>query len=156
MSHEGQQQFERWRKHRTVLNQLLEDVHTEHLDYKPWQDAYTLGALAVHIAASSEMFLLSIKNGTFSPPSISTQFETIEDIRNIVQASTDATTAAYAELSDAELEKPLDFNGFAAPGSVWLGSMVDHEIHHKGQLFTYARAAGVAKVPFFTVQPAKK
>lgn len=60
MSHEGQQLFERWHKHRTVLLHLLQDVQSEHLDYKPWENAYTLGALAVHIAASSDMFLRSI------------------------------------------------------------------------------------------------
>ena len=93
MSHEGQQLFERWHKHRTVLLHLLQDVQSEHLDYKPWENAYTLGALAVHIAASSDMFLRSIVKGSFSPPSISTEFENIDDIRNIVQASTESTTA---------------------------------------------------------------
>lgn len=156
MSHEGQQQFERWHRHRTVLLQLLQDVKSEHLDYKPWENAYTLGALAVHIAASSDMFLCSIAKGSFSPPSISTEYETIDDIRNIVQASTESTTAVFAELSDSQLEQPLDFNGFVVPGKVWLGTMVDHEIHHKGQLFTYVRAVGIEKVPFFTVQPPKR
>ncbi|MCV4234653.1 DinB family protein [Virgibacillus sp. LDC1] len=156
MSHEGQQQFERWHRHRTVLLQLLQDVQNEHLNYKPWDNAYTLGVLAVHIAASSDMFLRSIAKGSFSPPSISTQFETIDDIRNIVQASTESSTAVFAELSDSQLEQPLEFNGFVVPGKVWLGNMVDHEIHHKGQLFTYVRAVGIEKVPFFTVQPPKQ
>lgn len=156
MSHEGQQLFERWHKHRTVLLHLLQDVQSEHLDYKPWENAYTLGALAVHIAASSDMFLRSIVKGSFSPPTISTEFETIDDIRNIVQASTESTTAVFNELSDILLEQPLDFNGFVAPGKVWLSNMVDHEIHHKGQLFTYVRAVGIEKVPFFTVQPSKQ
>lgn len=156
MSQESQQQFERWHRHRKVLLPLLQDVENEHLDYKPWENAYTLGALAVHIAASSDMFLRSILNGSFSPPSISTQYETIEDIRSIVQASTESCTTLFAELSDSHLEQPLDFNGFVAPGQVWLNNMVDHEIHHKGQLFTYVRSIGIEKVPFFIMQPPKQ
>ncbi|MGG3283271.1 DinB family protein [Paenibacillus solani] len=156
MSHEGQQQFERWHRHRTVLLPLLQDIHSENLDYKPWENAHTLGALVVHIAASSDMFLRSILNGSFSPPSISTQYETIDDIRSIVQASSESSTALFAELSDSQLEQPLDFNGFVAPGGVWLNNMVDHEIHHKGQLFTYVRSAGIEKVPFFIMQPSKQ
>jgi len=155
MSHEGQQQFERWHRHRTVLLPLLQDIQNEHLDYKPWDNAYTLGALAVHIAASSDMFLRSILNGSFSPPSISTQYETIDEVRNIIQASTESCSTLFAELSDSQLEQPLEFNGFVAPGQVWLNNMVDHEIHHKGQLFTYVRSAGIEKVPFFIMQPSK-
>lgn len=155
MSNESQQQFERWQRHRTVLTQLLQDIRSEHLDYKPWKDALTLGALAVHIAASSEMFLRSIQNGSFTPPSIPVKFETIEDVRNIVQASTELSKALFADQSDTQLNQPLSFNGFTAPGKVWLENMVDHEIHHKGQLFTYVRAVGIEKVPFFIVQPPK-
>ncbi|WP_081825521.1 DinB family protein [Bacillus sp. UNC41MFS5] len=28
--------------------------------------------------------------------------------------------------------------------------MIDHEIHHKGQLFTYARLIGREKLPFLS------
>ncbi|SIC68051.1 Uncharacterised protein [Mycobacteroides abscessus subsp. abscessus] len=35
------------------------------------------------------------------------------------------------------------------PGIVLLENAKDHEIHHKGQLFTYARLAGIEKLPFF-------
>ncbi len=31
----------------------------------------------------------------------------------------------------------------------YLLAMYDHEIHHKGQLFIYARLVGVKDVPFF-------
>ncbi|NYE04513.1 hypothetical protein F4694_001257 [Bacillus niacini] len=33
------------------------------------------------------------------------------------------------------MEQQLAFNGFIAPGKIWLSTMIDHEIHHKGQLF---------------------
>jgi len=35
------------------------------------------------------------------------------------------------------------------PGMVLLESGKDHEIHHKGQLFTYARLLGIKSLPFF-------
>ncbi|GIO93831.1 MULTISPECIES: DinB family protein [Paenibacillus] len=152
---ETEQQLKRWLRHRGVLQQLLEEIRDEHLEYKPWPNAMTLGKLIVHMAASSDMFLQSIKHGAFSPPTFPTSFESISDIREIVQASTNATEKGFAELTEAQLEQPLDFNGFVAPGSVWLGNMVDHEIHHKGQLFTYARSVGIEKLPFFIVQPPK-
>ena len=115
MSHEGQQQFERWHRHRTVLLQLLQDVQNEHLDYKPWENAYTLGGLTVHIAAASDMFLRSIQNGSFSPPSISTQFETIDDIRNIVQASTESTTALLPNCPTASSSSRSTLMGLQRP-----------------------------------------
>ncbi|WP_349679045.1 MULTISPECIES: DinB family protein [Aneurinibacillus] len=34
--------------------------------------------------------------------------------------------------------------------------MIDHEVHHKGQLFLYARLIGIEKLPFFITQPPKQ
>ncbi|GAB6929054.1 DinB family protein [Paenibacillus sp. JCM 10914] len=155
MSEAGQQSH-RWLQHRGVVQQLLEELDPGRLDYKPWPDAYSLGALVVHIATSSDMFLRSITKGAFTPPALGSSYETIDDLKELVKQSTESGTAVFAELSDKHLEQPLDFNGFIAPGKVWLSNMIDHEIHHKGQLFTYARSVGARKLPFFIVQPSKE
>ncbi|MEK4357699.1 DinB family protein [Paenibacillus sp. FSL M7-1455] len=59
-------------------------------------------------------------------------------------------------IQDEQLEKELEFNGYIGTGRLWLETAKDHEIHHKGQLFTYARMIGVEKLPFMMKQPPKK
>ena len=86
----------------------------------------------------------------------SNDFETIEDIKNIISEYTEKTKSTLKILSDSDLEQQLAFNGFIASGKIWLSTMIDHEIHHKGQLFTYARLIGIDKLPSFIIQPQKQ
>ena len=147
--------LEHWMRHRKVIHDLLDLIGNEHIHYKPWNDAFSLGNLAIHIAVSSDRFVQGIKNGEFTFTSSSNEFETIEGLRNILSEYTEKTKSTFQTLSDADLDQQLDFNQFIAPGKVWLSSMIDHEIHHKGQLFTYARLIGIEKLPFFIIQPPK-
>ncbi|WP_160718665.1 DinB family protein [Bacillus sp. USDA818B3_A] len=148
--------FEHWMRHRKVLHDLFDLIGNEHIHYKPWSGALSLGALAIHIAASSDRFVQGIKKGEFTFSHSSNDFETIEDIKNIVSEYTEKTRSTFKKLSDSDLEQQLDFNGFIASGKIWLSTMIDHEIHHKGQLFTYARLIGIDKLPFFIIQPPKQ
>ncbi|WP_026570684.1 DinB family protein [Sediminibacillus terrae] len=144
-----------WYSHRQVLQELLEKIDDKHVDFKPWDGAFTLGGLAVHLATSMEMFTKSTKEGVFTFPDSKPEFETLQDVRNIVDNYTQTTLKLFESISDHHLDKRLEMNGFDAPAAVWLGNARDHEIHHKGQLFTYARMAGVEEVPFFMKQPTK-
>jgi len=145
-----------WLRHRTVLENLLPMISDEHLSYQPWEKAFSLGDLVVHIAGSSVMFARAIKNGAFQPPSSRPTYTTVEDLRRIMQESTEETTALLRSLSDDVLEQTMPFNRFVANGQHWLDTLIDHEIHHKGQLMLYARQVGVENLPFFIVQPPKK
>ncbi|NYE04514.1 putative damage-inducible protein DinB [Bacillus niacini] len=49
--------FEHWIRHRKVLHDLLDFIDNEHIHYKPWSGAFSLGALAIHIAVSSDRFV---------------------------------------------------------------------------------------------------
>ncbi|MDB5052869.1 MAG: hypothetical protein JWM44_919 [Bacilli bacterium] len=148
--------LERWIRHRTVLHDLLDLIGNEHIDYKPWNDAFSLGALAIHIAVTSHMFIQSIKNGEFTPPSSSNQFETLDDIRKLVREYTEKTKSVFITLSDLDLEQQLEVSQFIGTGKMWLMTMIDHEIHHKGQLFTYARLKGIKNLPFYIILPHKQ
>jgi uncharacterized damage-inducible protein DinB len=154
--YKGNEYFEHWVRHRKVLHGLVDLIGNEHIHYKPWNGAFSLGALTIHIAVSSDRFVQGIKNGEFTFSHSSNDFETIEDIKNIVSQYTEQTKSTFKILSDSDLEQQLAFNGFIASGKEWLGTMIDHEIHHKGQLFTYARLIGIDKLPFFIIQPPKQ
>ncbi|MFC4558439.1 DinB family protein [Virgibacillus kekensis] len=144
-----------WLKHRLVVHDLLEVVGDEHVDFKPWEGASTLGELAVHIATSMDMFVKLVKNGKFAPPQEEKDFKTIQDVREIVQKYTEITKNDLRSLSKQQLTDEVEFNRDIAPGSFWLSNAIDHEVHHKGQLFTYVRMAGAERVPFFMKHPSE-
>ncbi|CAM3023534.1 DinB family protein [Paenibacillus sediminis] len=138
-----------WLRHRSVLLELLQGIDNEHTHFKPWNQAYSLGSLAVHIVSSTDMFVQAVKNGEFVPPSASNPFETMDDVRRIVQEYTEKTKDELQSLTEDQLEQIVVVNQFSAPGKAWINTAKEHEIHHKGQLFTYTRMIGVEKVPFF-------
>jgi len=143
-----------WLKHRLVVHDLLELVDDEHIDFKPWDGAYTLGDLALHIATSMDMFAKLVKTGVFAPPNKET-YQSMDDVRKLVQKYTSITKGDLKALTKSNISNEVEFNGDTAPGNFWLSNAIDHEIHHKGQLFTYVRMTGAQKVPFFMKHPSE-
>ncbi|MCH1624432.1 DinB family protein [Ferdinandcohnia quinoae] len=144
-----------WIRHRLVLQEMVELIDHKHIDFKPWDNAIPMGALIVHIVSSTDMFVKTVKNGTFTPPKTINQYQTIDEVRSIVNQLTEETTADLQSLTDEQLLKEINMNNYPGTGSFWLSTAKDHEIHHKGQLFTYARMVGVENVPFLVKQPIK-
>lgn len=144
-----------WLKHRMVLNELLSLIEDEHMHFKPWEGAFSLSELAVHIANSMDMFVQTVKNGSFKISPVP-NYETMDDVRRIVGDYTEKTKQDLATLRNEHLNNVIEINYFYATGEIWLENAKDHEIHHKGQLFTYARMIGAENLPFFMKQPEKK
>ena len=145
-----QQMMQDWLRHRRVLPELLAGLNDGQIGFKPWDGAMTLGKLALHIAGSTDAFVSFAKTGEFARPSMP-ECTTADDVRRAVDELTAKTQATYASLSDADLEVERDaaHMGLKGPAKMFLAAARDHEVHHKGQLFIYARMADVEKVPFF-------
>lgn len=149
---QAEQMMNHWLRHRNVLEEMLKVIPDEHVNFKPWDGAMGLSELAQHIAASAHMFVSIVKTGEgeIKKPEI-IECKTMEDVRRIVRDYTEKTKETYASLTDAELEIEYDspHPNFRGPRKQILTMVTDHEIHHKGQLFVYARIAGVKELPFF-------
>lgn len=137
-----------WMSHRKALLQLLDTVEDEHLDFRPWDQAMTLSELVLHISGSSEMFVNIVKTGAFAPPA-EHEVKSANELRETIQNETNETNSILESLTDEQLERMVEFRDMQMPGSAMLEMMKEHEIHHKGQLFTYARIAGIEELPFF-------
>ncbi|MEC5425760.1 DinB family protein [Virgibacillus sp. C22-A2] len=142
-----------WLKHRLVINDLLELVEDEDIHFKPWDGAYTLGELAVHIVTAMDMFVKTVSNGKFTPPQVEKDYKTVSDVREIVKKYTEMSKREIKGLTKTQITSEVAFNTDRAPGSYWLSNAIDHEIHHKGQLFTYVRIIGAKELPFFMKHP---
>lgn len=138
-----------WLSHRTVLHSLLEIVNEEQIHYKPWEGAMSFGEQALHIAKATDMFVRLALTGEVKRPDAPAAIETIEELKLTVQRYTNQTKADLETITSEQLESQREFGKVQAPGSFWLEKAKDHEIHHKGQLFIYARLLGIKKLPFF-------
>ncbi|WP_226528067.1 DinB family protein [Metabacillus niabensis] len=138
-----------WMSHRKVLHELLDTFEDQHLSYKPWEEAMSLSRLVLHISGAMEMFADTVINGEFTPPTGTSKIETISELKTFVENQTNQTKSKLESLTEDQLAAIVEFAGMKMPGLVLLESGKDHEIHHKGQLFTYARLLGVESLPFF-------
>lgn len=139
-----------WLRHRAVLPQILAQVPAEQVGFQPWEGAMSLGKLTVHTVASTHFFLSAVASGEFTPqtpPDVSS----MEELMQIVADYTAKSKSVYESLKDAQLSEMLEakFMKMTLPKQAFLASMRDHEVHHKGQLYVYARMAGAKEMPFF-------
>ncbi|WP_026677501.1 DinB family protein [Fictibacillus gelatini] len=140
--------MDNWLRHRNVLEKLIETIGDEHVSFKPWDGAMALGELVLHTVYWNDTFISLLKTGQFEAPEIS-DCQTMKEVRQKVSELTEKTKDSFASLNDEVLEAEFTFLNFPGTGRTFLTMMYDHEIHHKGQLFVYARLIGVKDLPFF-------
>jgi uncharacterized damage-inducible protein DinB len=134
-----------------VTRNLLACVPAERAEWRPHPRSTALGALASHIAslsgfgvptlAGSELDMNPPGGPGFVPPT----FTTTEALLETFDANVAATRAAIAGASDEELKvswslKTGGHSIFTMPrAAVLRGMLMNHIIHHRGQLSVYLR-----------------
>lgn len=145
----SEQMMNDWILHRNVLVTLVDTIADNHVHFKPWEGAMVLGELALHTVQWNDYFVSLVKNGKADYPK-PIKCETMAEVRHYVRELTDKTIKEYKTITDTELESERVFpSGFLGTGKTFLTMMYDHEIHHKGQLYVYARMVGMKELPFF-------
>lgn len=142
-----------WLSHRQALLELLKVVDDEQISFRPWEKGMSLSELSIHIAGATSMFVNTVKQGVFTPPSGKKEVTTVKELIEFVEAETEYAKQELEALTEEQLKSIIPFSGMDLPGMVILELAKDHEIHHKGQLFTYVRLLGIEEVPFFVYRP---
>jgi uncharacterized damage-inducible protein DinB len=132
-----------------ITTSVIEAIPGDKGDYRP--DAVSKSALelAWHIVSTEMRFMDAVAEGAFDfsprprPDSIRNSGDlTIWYTENFGQRFDKLT-----KLSSEQLAKVVDFRGmFQLPAVMYLGFVLHHTIHHRGQLSAYLRPMG-AKVP---------
>ena len=126
---------------------LLERVPAEHIDFKPHPKSTTLGDLALHVANLPRWALLTVEQTEFdvAAPQEKRTFKTTEHLVAEFDALVTKARAALAAASDETLRvawslKAGEHTVFTMPRVGVLRSFVmNHSIHHRGQLTVYLR-----------------
>lgn len=144
--------LKRWERHRNVLQEVLEKIDDEYLHFSPWDGGMPLSALVIHITMSSDLFLAKVQNKPFTS-SAPMDVHSMDELRRYFSQATEKTLQSFQGLSAENLEMIIEINEMEDTGANWISTAIDHEIHHKGQVFTYARIVGVNSLPFFITKP---
>ena len=131
----------------TVTRKLLERVPEDRFDWKPHQKSMSLGQLAQHVATIPMWGSVTLTQSELDaagqpqlPPARSRA-----DLLALFDRHVQETRAALSGRGDGELAAPwaLKQGGrtiFSMPRSVvWRSFVLNHLVHHRGQLSVYLR-----------------
>lgn len=140
---------------------LLERVPADRADWKPHPRSTALGQLAMHIAnlpgfgatviSQTEVDMNPPGGAGYTPPVLTST----EELLATFDANVERTRAAIAGARDEELGVPWSLKSageviFTLPRSGVLRTMMlNHVIHHRGQLSVYLRLRDVPLPPIY-------
>jgi len=137
------------RNEQRITRTTIEAIPLDKGDYRPNDISKSALDLAWHIAATEMRFLDAVQAGEFDlgarprPESI----QNSQDLAAWYAENFEPRFENLTRLSTEQLTRIVDFRGmFQLPAVMYLGFVMQHTIHHRGQLSMYLRPAG-AKVP---------
>ncbi len=132
-----------------TTRRVLGAVPADKLDYSPDAKSMDAWKLASHIATSEIFFIRGVVGGAFERAN-GAMPESVKTPEALVAWYDEAHAKAVAELKSMpgeNLVKTINFAGvFNFPALSYIGLMMSHAIHHRGQLSAYLRPMG-GKVP---------
>ena len=132
-----------------ITKTVIEAIPAEKIDYRPDEISKTAMQLAWHIVATEMRFMEAVLAGGFdlTPQPMPESIKTPADLTAWYTENFDQRVEKVTALSPDQLLKIVDFRGmFQLPAVMYLGFVIHHSIHHRGQLSMYLRPMG-AKVP---------
>lgn len=135
---------------------LLNAIPDSALNYKPWENGWTTGQLASHIAEVYNWFEGTIEQDEFDMGLYKYDKGDITKAANIVAKFEENVKKAQAVLASAKDEDMMKAWKMTAGGKemfppmpriqVIRGFLFNHLYHHRGEMMTYLRSTG-NKVP---------
>jgi uncharacterized damage-inducible protein DinB len=132
-----------------ITKGIIQAIPADKGDYRPDGISKSALELAWHIVATEMRFMDAVAAGEFdfSPRPRPEPIKTAADLLAWYTENFEPRVEKLAQLPNEQLLKIVDFRGmFQLPAVMYLNFMLNHSIHHRGQLSVYLRPMG-AKVP---------
>jgi uncharacterized damage-inducible protein DinB len=132
-----------------ITKSTIDAIPPDKSDYRPDEISRSALDLAWHIVATEMLFMEAVAAGgfDFSPRPRPDSIKNSEDLGRWYTDNFEKRFEKLTELSPEQLLKIVDFRGmFQLPAVLYLNFVMQHSIHHRGQLSMYLRPMG-GKVP---------
>ena len=137
---------------RERTQRVVELVPDDRLEWRPDPGAFSFADLLRHVAALERyMFAENVRGRPSRYPGHGPELaEGAEEVRAFWRRCRREALALYGELTDADLERDCTTPAGAELRTwKWLRAMVEHEVHHRGQLYLMLRMASVDAPPLY-------
>jgi uncharacterized damage-inducible protein DinB len=132
-----------------ITKSVIEAIPLDKGDHRPDEISKCALELAWHIAATEMRFMEAVAAGEFdfAPRPKPDSIKNSADLSAWYTDNFEPRFEKLTSLTNEQLLKIVDFRGlFQLPAVMYLNFVLNHSIHHRGQLSVYLRPAG-GKVP---------
>ena len=127
-------------------------IPAERIDWSPGHGAMTIGDTVRHLAVTERWLFVEVARGGQNAyvshgPELG---RSLQEVLALLTRSHDESMQIIEQFTEDEWHRPVMTPGGATmPAWKWLRAMVEHEVHHRGQLYLALRLCGVATPPIF-------
>ncbi len=132
-----------WNRIHKQTARILAAAPDDKLDWKPGEKMFTLRELVTHIPESEAAIARSALSGSMQKVKLDFTGAAVADIVNTFDRQHAELAEEVSKLTLDQLNEKIQAFGREMKRKVLLRGMIEHEIHHRGQLFTYLRLAGI-------------
>jgi uncharacterized damage-inducible protein DinB len=143
---------EYWRNARSRTLRVLDHLPEDVLEWSPAPGKFTFGDLYRHLAGIERYMFAenAVRRPSVYPGHSVALARGIADVRSYVRKCHEESLDVFASLSGEDLASRCETPA-GRPITVWkwLRSMVEHEAHHRGQLYLMASMKGIEIEPLY-------
>ena len=135
---------------RTV--RVIECIPPEQIDWRPAEGMFSFADLIRHLAATERfMFGENVQGKPSRYPGHGPELaQGYDEVMDYLRRRHEEALVIFGGLTNAELERRCRTpGGIDIPAWKWLRSMIEHEVHHRGQIYLMLRQLGVATPPLY-------
>ncbi len=135
---------------RTV--RVLRCIPPDKIEWTYHEGKFTLGDLARHIAAiERNMFAENAQGKPSRYDGCGSELaDGYDDVLDYVERMHRQSMEIFSRLTEDDLNRKCETVGGAAITTwKWLRSMIEHEVHHRGQIYLYLAMLGVKAPPLY-------
>src|SRR5262249_36487654 len=127
--------FENWDRIHGQSVKVMKVAPAEKFEWKPVDTAMSLGELMRHLP-EAENYLVELLTGKKSSAEDLSRMKTAEEIVAAFDRIHSDCKKAVEALNEEDLKEMVSLGPNTMPKKVLLHALLEHEIHHRGQLYT--------------------
>lgn len=132
-----------WNRIHKETSRVIRSAPDDKLEWRPKEEMFTLRELIGHMPQAELVLARSALAGSTQEIRFDSLNRSANEIADMFDSQHAELVGEVSRLTADQLTEEVEFHGKRMRRSVLLWGMTEHEIHHRGQLYTYYRLAGV-------------